>query len=112
MNLWKSDRKLLCATISGAPKGAAVRCALVARLLMAIIACCSTALSQSPTPAKAQATPVPVTAELDPSPAPGEEDGAADPNPVPAAPGPQKDVQDKQKGEKRGSIVVAPIPIS
>lgn len=100
---------------------------LAAYFLAAIPLCAgsSTALSQSPTPAsaKVQVEQLLVTAQLDPSPTPTpeKESDVVGQSPVPTShakdqpPAQSKEPKDskgKQKKEKRGSLVIAPIPIS
>ncbi|HEY0376840.1 MAG TPA: BamA/TamA family outer membrane protein [Pyrinomonadaceae bacterium] len=122
MRLRHGNEKLFDAASAYPPRFAGGRRALAARLLVLIIAGCSTAFSQVQTPAEVQATQIPVTAQLDPTPTPAEEEcDAADRNPATtgqtadqgAAPANQaQDAQGQQKGGKRGSLVIAPIPIS
>jgi Omp85 superfamily domain len=109
------------------PKTAGRLRALAAYLLVALplIAGSSTALSQSPSPApeKVLVKQLLVTAQLGPSPSPTpeKESDALGHSPVstsqtkdqsPDSTKQQKDEQGKQKSEKRGSLVIAPIPIS
>ncbi len=123
MSFWNSVGRLLCATSGRTPRSPGVRRALAAHLLVSIVACGSVASGQSPAPAEVKATQVPATAELDQSSTAGEEEvcDAAGRNPVsesrtadqPAASsGQQEEAQKKQEGGKRGSLVIAPIPIS
>jgi hypothetical protein len=105
MSLWGGNGKLSGATGSGAPKSSAVCRALATYFLVAIsiIAGSTTARSQSPSPTPAQegdatnkkAAPTSQTKE-----------------PLPPSLTPPKDDKGKQKKEKRGSFVIAPIPIS
>lgn len=123
MSFWNDIGKLLYATSERTPKLAGVRRALAAYLLVSIVLSGSVALGQNPVPAEVKVTQLPVSAELNPGSTAGEEEkgDAAGQNSVsanrpadkPATPsGRQKDEQGKQKSEKRGSIVIAPIPIS
>src|SRR3954471_8402488 len=118
-------RELSGPTNTKVAKSAAGGCRLVACLLVAVLlfAECPTALSQTPapTPAKVQVTQLPATAQLSPSPTPPDEGGAAGQTPAstsqtqdpsPASSTQQPDDKGKQKAEKRGSFVIAPIPIS
>src|SRR5829696_2795567 len=90
---------------SGLPKPAAVCRSLAAYLLTAVFLTASYAhaFGQSPSPTPAR--------EGD---AVGEKTGSAgEPDGQPTAtPPPQKDDRGKQKDEKRGSFIIAPIPIS
>src|SRR5215204_3438282 len=105
MSYWGSDKGRFGETGSGLPTTAAVRRSLASFLLVAtsITAGGSHAFSQSPspTPATEEGTVVEKTVST------GQPDGT----PV-ASPTPRKDDKEKQKGEKRGSFIVAPIPIS
>ncbi|MGB7924596.1 MAG: BamA/TamA family outer membrane protein [Pyrinomonadaceae bacterium] len=126
MALWSSiNGELSGATNADTPKPASRLRALAAYLLVAIslIAESPTALSQSPAPETVQVTRLPVTAQLGPSPSPTP---AKESDPVgqsavstsqtndqsPESTKQQPDDQGKQKSEKRGSLVIAPIPIS
>ena len=105
MSYQNSNKELSGETSSGLPKPAAVRRSLAACLLAALTFTAGSlnAFSQSPSPTPAK--------EGD---AVGEKTvstGQPDGRPTPLPPG-QKDDEGKQKGEKRGSIVIAPIPIS
>jgi hypothetical protein len=100
-----SDKGRFGETGSGLPTTAAVRRSLASFLLVAtsITAGGSHAFSQShsPTPAKDEDAVVEKTVPT------GQPDGS----PV-ASPTPPEDDKEKQKGEKRGSFIIAPIPIS
>src|ERR1044072_277360 len=105
MSCWDSHKEQFGETCSGRRKPAAVRRSLAAYLLLAISITPGTshAFSQSPSPTPAR--------EGD---AVGEKTGAAgqsDGQPT-ATPSPPTHDKGKQKGEKRGSLVIAPIPIS
>ena len=112
---------------ANAPKPASNWCQLAAGVLVTLmlIAESPLALSQSPssTPQKVQVSKILETAQLAPSPSPTPANGSAavgqspvstsqTQDPPSSAPQQQKDSKGKQKGEKRGSIVIAPIPIS
>jgi Omp85 superfamily domain len=128
LSLWnKINGEPSGATKAGAPKPASRLRALAAYLLVAIylITGSPTALSQgpSPTPEKVQVTQLLVTAQLGPSPSPtpAKESDAVSQTPVATsqtkdqAPDSTKEQQDdkgKPQSEKRGSLVIAPIPIS
>ncbi len=123
MSFWNSKGKLPDAASAGSPKFAAGRRALAAYLLVSIVACSSAASGQSTASGELKATQLPVTGQLDPSPTAEEEEAcdAAGRNPVsksqiadqPAASSGQQVVDQKmQEGGKRGSLVIAPIPIS
>ena len=105
MSYLGSDKGRFGETGSGLPTTAAVRRSLASFLLVAtsITAGSSHAFSQSPspTPATEEGAVVEKTVST------GQPDGS----PV-ASPTPPKDDKEKQKGEKRGSFVIAPIPIS
>jgi hypothetical protein len=93
MSHWNRHGKLSGSTGAGVSKSPVIRCALAACLLLAssIIAGTSSAFSQSP------------------SPAPAKDDDAGSQRAVSTG---QTSGKGKQKKEKRGSLVIAPIPIS
>src|SRR4051812_47716385 len=90
------------------PKSAPVFLQVVAySLLISSIALgTSTAFGQSPTPAPAEDANAAVEKTVQPG---GVGEDRPAPTPTPQAGGGEKQ---KEKGEKRGSIVIAPIPIS
>jgi hypothetical protein len=96
--------KLFVEARSGLPKPFAVCRSLAAYLLLAIsmTAGASHAFSQSPSP-----TPVGDGGAGEKTVAAGRPDGQPT-----ATPSPQADDKGKEKGEKRGSFIIAPIPIS
>jgi hypothetical protein len=125
MRLWSKKGKLFDAAITCAPKTAAVRPKLAAYLLIAVflIADSSNAFSQSqsPAPVAVQTAQLQVTAQLNPDPAPAEASDAVSRKTVSTSPAQdldtdstkqQKEDAGKQKSEKRGSFIIAPIPIS
>lgn len=99
------DKELSGETRSGLLQTTAVRCSLAAYLLIAIsiTAVGSQAFGQSPgpTPSKEGEAVGEKTVTA----------GQADGGPA-ATPTPREGEKEKRKGEKRGSIIVAPIPIS
>lgn len=100
-----ANKKLFGAARPAQPKFVAV-CRGVAAYLFAIISVtlvCSNAISQSPTP-----TPRGGDDAVREKAEPAEKDGAQSAD----TSGQQKEKEKKQKGEKRGSILIAPIPIS
>src|ERR1044072_9202285 len=105
MNLRNDGGNFSAATGAGAPKPSAFCRALVACLLVAvcIIATGTTGFSQSPSPTPAKES----AAVSNDNVSVGQtEDHTVEPS------SPKNDDKGKQKGEKRGSFIIAPIPIS
>ena len=127
MSLRTQNGKHFDASSAGTTKSVIVHSALAAYLLIAIsiMACGSTALSQNPGPSPSEVQgaelPLPVTAQLDAGPPPAEECDIVSEQTVTTSRSEdqaatssdrQKDDNGKQKSEKRGSFIIAPIPIS